>query len=155
ATRAVSVLVDAARFEAEARAGDRPLEEGDVWPVEGFTSPSRALRAWVAEGARVYLVVTRPPNETTGPWGPRPRLWLAGVLDAPALAGSRYVAAPNAVPIVDLSASVAALSFADSNIRYRLDATFEAPRLLEPDDEDLVRAVIAGDPTGTPKLASV
>lgn len=151
---AVALLIDEARFDAEARGDGGPAGPADVWPVADFAARGTSLRAWVAEGARAFLLLKRPPTEAAGPWGPRPRLWLVGVLESPRLAGARYVAPPNRVPITDLSKAAAALSFGDHNLRYRIDEVFKAPRLLEPDDEELIAAVLAGEPTGTPLLAS-
>ncbi len=135
----VLAIVSKAVFERDARGGDRALGPGDVWPTDRYTSANKTVES-VADGGRIFLVTVRPPGEA---------LWLVGVLDAPRLAAGAWVAAPNAVPITDITALVPRIAFESGkgiSTNAPLAMSLQAPRALAAADEALLLAATQAVP---------
>ena len=57
----ILAIVSKAIFERDGKLGDEPIEPGDIWPVDRYTSNNKLLAA-LNDGGRLFLVTVRPPN---------------------------------------------------------------------------------------------
>src|ERR1035438_8232808 len=94
----ILVLVSKAVFEKDA---PPRLAVGGVWPVDRWNSKNPSLQP-VSEGGALFLATVRPEG----------RLWLVGVLDAPAFDGERWTAKANVTPVIDITDRIPKLVFA-------------------------------------------
>ncbi|MEM9190417.1 MAG: SUMF1/EgtB/PvdO family nonheme iron enzyme, partial [Myxococcota bacterium] len=123
-------------FEERARLDGAVASLGDVFPFSVYTSKHKGLQV-LADGGALFAVAVRPPKE---------RLWLVGVLENPTLNADGWTAAPNIVPIVDITHLRPTLRFANgkgmSQVEGRLAMSLQTPRVLSDDDVALLRAAI-------------
>lgn len=90
----VLAIVSKAVFERDARGADGALAEpGQTLPLDRYLSANKGL-APLGEGGALFMVTVRPPDE---------RLWLVAVLRDPTFQGDRWQAAPNTVPLTDIT----------------------------------------------------
>jgi hypothetical protein len=135
-------------FEQAARAtsGLRPpvavtkgklLGLGAVLPMDRYLSKNKGLTP-LAQGGRLVLVTVRPPNE---------RLWLVAILDNPVFGADMWKAAPNVVPITDISALRKTIKLATgkglSQDKGALGMSLQTPRALAPEDMEAILAALA------------
>lgn len=125
---------------------------GLILPFERYVSRQKVLQAVTAGGA-LFLVTLRPERE---------RLWLVAVLERPTFDGEAWRAAPNQIPITDVTNTVRRLRFSavtrdrapDSGAEPAaapeprpparpgaLFSSLQTPRMLTAEDEALLRRV--------------
>lgn len=109
------------------------LVEGRVLGVDRYHSKHKRLEP-LADGGSLFLVTVRDD-----------RLWLVGVLESPRFDGKGWEAAPNAVPVTDLTARVDALSFDNGKglktPPSKWAMSLQTPRVLTVEDVALIRGV--------------
>jgi uncharacterized protein (TIGR02996 family) len=144
----VFAIVSKAVFEKEAR-----VNVGDVWPVARYTGTGKVFEKALAGGGRIFMVTVRPPDE---------KLWLLAILESPKFdaKAKAWVAAPNAVPVVDITALRKTIKFESgkgmSQEKGALGMSLQTPRALGPGDADQILALTGGGAgsTSAPRAAS-
>jgi uncharacterized protein (TIGR02996 family) len=132
----VFAIVSKAVFEKEAGVG-----LGDVWPVARYNGAAKVFETALAGGGRIFMVTVRPPDE---------QLWLLAVLESPKFdkKSKAWVASPNVVPVVDISALRKTIKFESgkgmSQDKGALGMSLQTPRALGPGDADQILALIGG-----------
>lgn len=130
----LAAIVSKAVFEPILKQLD--LREGRVWPTDRYTSQVKALEALRTDG-RLMLFTVRPPDE---------QLWLVAVLEQPKSKQGAWQAAPNVVPIRDVSALKKKLHFANGLALPTkagvLAMSMQTPRVLD----DASVALLLGGP---------
>lgn len=118
-------------FDKGARVDGRRLAEGDVWPTARYASTSAAL-APLADGGDLYLVTVRPGDVA----------WLVAVLVGPRRDATGWTAAPNVVPIRDVTALLPSLRFSTGKgvtaAPGKLGMSLQTPRVLTAEDVALL-----------------
>lgn len=110
---------------------------GDVLPLDAYRSKGKAFDP-LREGGDLFLVTARPED----------RLWLVAILETPTFGtdGLR-AAAPNTVPVTDLSELIPKVKFSTGkgiNAKPgKLGMSLQTPRRLSDDDIALIRSRIA------------
>jgi hypothetical protein len=121
-------IISKAVFEKEA-AGRAP---GEVLPIDRYRSASKHLEPLRA-GGRLFLVTVRPPSES---------LWLVAVLEALRFEDGEWHAAPNRVPITDVTALIPRLRFESGKgiqaAKGALGMSLQTPRALTAGDVALL-----------------
>ena len=140
---AILAIVSKAVFEKDAQQGGERLGLGDTLPLDRYHSSNRALEP-LGGGGRLFLVTVRPPDE---------RLWLVAVLDGPAFRDGAWIAAaPNRVPLTDISALRGTLRFTSgkgiSPDKGALGMSLQTPRVLA--DADVAQLLAAFGGGGAP-----
>lgn len=136
----VLAVVSKKVFEAEARVAGKKLGLGDVWPTAKYLSTHASLRP-LGEGGHLFLATVRPPDEA---------LWLVAVLVSPMLDDAGWAAAPNSVPITDITPLKTKIKFASGTgitaEKGKLGMSLQTPRALTAEDEALLLQAAALDP---------
>lgn len=136
----VLAVVSKKVFEAERSASGKKLGLGDVWATAKYLSTHASLRP-LGEGGHLFLATVRPPDEA---------LWLVAVLVSPALDDTGWAAAPNTVPITDITPLKTKIKFASGSgitaEKGKLGMSLQTPRALTAEDEALLLAAAALDP---------
>lgn len=132
-------------FEKKARGADGELLGlGDVFPLELYTSTHRGLGP-LADGGALYVVTVRPPDES---------LWLVAVLESPVLGEDGWRAAPNRVPITDVTNLRNVLRFTSgkgiTQAKGKLGMSLQTPRALTDEDVGALRSALGAAPSGGP-----
>ena len=132
----VFAIVSKAVFEKEAR-----VDVGDVWPVARYNGTGKVFETTLAGGGRIFMVTVRPPDE---------KLWLVAILESPKFdaKSKAWVAAPNVVPVVDITALRKTIKFESgkgmSQGKGALGMSLQTPRALGPGDAEQILAMIGG-----------
>jgi hypothetical protein len=133
----VLAIVSKAVFEKQAR---RDVDLGAVIGLDRYASSHKAFEA-VADGGAIFMVTVRPPDE---------KLWLVGILENPKREGDTWVAAANAVPLVDITTAIAKLQFTTGAGLHAkkgaLGMSLQTPRGLTDADVALLRGYVPGAP---------
>lgn len=136
----VLAVVSKKVFEADARVAGKKLGLGEVWPTAKYLSTHASLRP-LGEGGHLFLATVRPPDEA---------LWLVAVLVSPALDDTGWAAAPNTVPITDITPLKTKIKFASGTgitaEKGKLGMSLQTPRTLTAEDEALLLQAAALDP---------
>lgn len=132
-------IISKAVFEKEA-AGRAP---GEVLPVDRYRSASKHLEPLRA-GGRLFLVTVRPPVES---------LWLVAVLEGLGFEDKEWRAAPNRVPITDITALIPRIRFESGKgiqaAKGALGMSLQTPRALSAGDVALLLGAV-GSAVGGP-----
>jgi uncharacterized protein (TIGR02996 family) len=124
----VLAVVSKAIFEKAARG----LAPGSVWSTARYVSQNKGL-APLGDGGRLFLVTVRPPDEA---------LWLVALLDQPRFDGTQWAAAPNELPIRDVSGLRSSIKFANgTGLPAKagvLGMSLQTPRVLADGDVELL-----------------
>jgi hypothetical protein len=144
----ILAIISKAVFEKDAQRGGRRLAVGDVLPMDRYLSANRVLEP-LAGGARLFLATVRPPDE---------RLWLVAVLEALSFRDGAWIAAaPNRVPITDISSLRASIRFESgkgmSQDKGALGMSLQTPRVLAAVDIEQLLAAAGASPAPTPAAA--
>ncbi len=137
----VFAIVSKAVFEKEARVGGSVVGVGDVWPVARYTGTGKVFESALAGGGRIFMVTVRPPDE---------QLWLLAILESPKFdaKSKAWVAAPNAVKVVDLTALRKTIKFESgkgmSQDKGTLGMSLQTPRALGPGDVEQILVLTGG-----------
>jgi uncharacterized protein (TIGR02996 family) len=138
----VMAIVSKAVFEQTTKRGGGG-DVGSVLPLDRYSSTHKALSP-LAGGGALFLVTVRPPDE---------KLWLVAVLEGPELRSDGWYAAPNTVPIADVSAVRAKLRFTTGTgiqaAKGALGMSLQTPRALTPDDAALLRSASGAKASGS------
>ncbi len=109
---------------------------GTVAALHQYVSTNAALTK-LSQGGRLFLLSVRPPNEA---------LWLMGVLVQPRFTGTLWEAAPNVVPVTDVSSLRSRLRFENGKglpaEAGKLGMSLQTPRVLRADDVALFEEVL-------------
>ncbi|WP_375772194.1 hypothetical protein NR798_15335 [Archangium gephyra] len=131
-------IISKAVFEKEA-AGRAP---GEVLPVDRYRSASKHLEPLRA-GGRLFLVTVRPPSEA---------LWLVAVLEGLRFEDGAWLAAPNRVPITDITALIPRIRFESGKgiqaAKGALGMSLQTPRALAAGDVALLLGAVGGAEAG-------
>jgi uncharacterized protein (TIGR02996 family) len=142
----VFAIVSKAVFEKEARVSGSVVGLGDVWAVARYTGTNKVFESALAGGGRIFMVTVRPPDE---------KLWLLAILESPKFdkKSKAWVAAPNVVPVADLTALRKTIKFESgkgmSQDKGTLGMSLQTPRALGPGDAERILAVIGGGAAST------
>ena len=124
----ILTIISKAVFEKEA-AGSKP---GDVLPLDRYRSASKHLEP-LRTGGRLFLVTVRPPTES---------LWLVAVLEGLRFEDNEWRAAPNRVPITDLTPLIPRIQFESGKgihaAKGALGMSLQTPRALAAQDVALM-----------------
>ena len=129
----VFAIVSKAVFEKEARVGGSVVGLGGVWPIARYTGTGKVFESALAGGGRIFMVTVRPPDE---------QLWLLAILESPKFdaKSKAWVAAPNAVKVVDITALRKTVKFESgkgmSQDKGTLGMSLQTPRALGPGDAE-------------------
>lgn len=137
----ILAIVSKAVFEKDARVQGKPVQPGDVWPVDRYNSTARGL-ASLEGGGRIFLVTVRPPNE---------ELWFLGVVDAPKSDGYAWISAKNnALPVTNITQLRKTMVFESgkglSQDKGTLGMSLQTPRVLLPSDVAQIIGMVNGVP---------
>ncbi|MEO8701598.1 MAG: hypothetical protein ABI867_16250 [Kofleriaceae bacterium] len=137
----VFAIVSKAVFEKEARLDGSVIGLGDVWPIAIYNGTGKVFESTLAGGGRIFMVTVRPPDEG---------LWLLAILESPKFDGKKkgWVAAPNVVPVVDLTSLRKTIQFESgkgmSQGKGALGMSLQTPRALGPGDAEQILALCGG-----------
>jgi len=136
----IFAIVSKAVFDREAR----NLGIGDVYRTDRYNSTNAALQP-LEEGGALFLVTVKPEDQ----------LWLVAILENPHSDGQAWVAAQNAVPIVNITPLCDQIQFSTGKgIQIKpgkLGMSLQTPRQLTDEDVALLRNAAtpgAGDGVG-------
>ncbi|HEU0029170.1 MAG TPA: hypothetical protein VFQ53_00970 [Kofleriaceae bacterium] len=150
----VFAIVSKAVFEKAARVGGSLVGPGDVWPVDRYAGTGKVFESALDGGGRIFMVTVRPPDE---------KLWLLAILESPAFdkKAKAWVAAPNVVPVTDISSLRKTIQFESgkgmSQAKGALGMSLQTPRALGDGDAEQILGLTGGGggaSTAAPKAAT-
>ncbi len=129
----VLAIVSKALFE---KMVPKDVKLGTVVDIDRYVSSNKTFDG-LAKGGAIFMVTVRPPDE---------KLWLVAVLEKPKKKGDAWVAASNATPLTDVTASIKKLAFeSGAGLKAKkgaLGMSLQTPRALTKEDEALLRGLV-------------